>query len=134
MKDRERQLLKEIDELHGELLSAPNGKHIGNGIILPPDGYGYRNNAKKLITKAHELHNEYNPEYLNLASIEALYHTLEKEVEYVVYKDDEANKSNAAKKRKLELVKEMNGATEQIKIDAFALFLKISELKERREL
>lgn len=134
MEDRERQLLKEIDELHGELLSAPNGKMINYNITLPPDGYGYRNNAKKLITKVHELFNEFQPEYLDLENLNALYHTLDKEVEYVVSKDDEVNKSNAAKKRQFELVKEMKNATGHIERDAIFLFQKIKDAKDNNEL
>lgn len=134
MEEKEKQLLKEIDELHDKLASEPYGTIFPNGGVLPPSGYSYQNNAETLSKKVLKLYNDYHPEYINEHAIDSLIHTCDKEVNYVVSKSREANKSNAAQKRKTELTSEMNKATSQIELDVFSLFLKIRQLKENGEL
>lgn len=134
MEEKEKQLLKEIDELHDKLVSEPYGTYFPSGGKLPPSGYSYQNNAENLAKKVLQLYNDYHPEYIDANTIDSLFHTCEKEVNYVVSKSREANKSNAAQKRKTELTSEMHKATSQIELDAFSLFLKIRQLKENSEL
>lgn len=86
-------------------------------------------NARILLDKVVELNETYHPSYIDEPTLFNLSHTLEKEVEYVVGKYEEAIKPNATQKRWRELDDKMNQATSQIHLDLHSLFSRIEEIE-----
>lgn len=123
------ELLTEIDNLYNQLLEEPFGRWRGS-IKLEACAYNYTRNAVKLKDTIYSLYNEYKPQYLDVSMLSSISHTCEKEVSYVQYHYDESRKSNAAKKRHTEFISSISKANDQIKLDLYAVFTMIKEMKE----
>lgn len=119
MEEEELKLLNEIDLLHEKLLC------LGNG-------YTYAQCATSLLDKVVELCNKFEPDYIEDIEIRQLYHTCNKEVDFVKHQQEKVSKPRASKKSKNELIDKMEKATNQIEIDIYSLFKKIDELKEAK--
>lgn len=125
----EKKLLLEIKQLYDLLVAAPYGKYVHGYGVQKPNGSKYRSIAQTLLNKVVELNEKYRPPYIDEQTIFDLTHTLEKEVEYIVRKYEEAIKPNAAQKRWQELDDTMNQATSQIHLDLHSLFSRIEEIE-----
>ena len=129
MDEEEKKMLKEIDDLHSKLLNEPYG-HFNGVYTMKPSGYSYSMYANQMLEKIFQLKSKFDPDYLTEECISAYAHTCDKEVSHVEYHYKNASKKNAAQKRQTEFINSIHKANQQIGLDLFSLFHKISEVKD----